>query len=225
MHNTENRKKAFLLIMTLLMIALAGCGFSEIGQRKAKEIAVQALEEKYGGEFKVVSIESKNAGSSAMKDPVYDMMVYSETIGDSFPVRIMRDGTGMSDDYEEYLYGPRIKEEVEAVPTNAEGWQLNDVFIYHNNLSEKPASADINEYKNDPEKLTVFIEAAITGNDVDTAAASLYEYVDLLQRYGYHISLDLSNADGSKRAGLGQDSSSITYDQVQESIKSLEGKK
>ena len=85
MNNNEKTKKAFLFLMMLTVtLASSGCGMLEINQKRASQIVVTNLEEKYGGDFEVRTVERKNLGVNAFKDHVYVMNVYSEELDELF---------------------------------------------------------------------------------------------------------------------------------------------
>ncbi len=72
MNNNEKTKKAFLFLMMLTVtLASSGCGMLEINQKRASQIVVTNLEEKYGGDFEVRTVERKNLGVNAFKEHVY----------------------------------------------------------------------------------------------------------------------------------------------------------
>ena len=219
--NTNGKRKIFILITTLLIFSITGCAPGEVSQRKAKELVVQNLEEKYGGEFEVRSVESKNAGSGALKDHIYEMEVYSNDINDVFPVRIHRDGSRMVDEYEEHLYKEEINKEIESVERAENGWVLNEAYAYHYNSPDLQPSKSLSEYKTNPKKIMVFVTALLTENS-DITAESLYNYIEQLQECGYHISLEVNyKGDVRNRVGINGENAYITSDQIRDVFKEL----
>ena len=223
MDRLNRKRKAFLLIMLLVTLSSTGCAAGEISQWKAQEIVLQELENKYGEEFEIRSVEKQNIGLSALKDHIYMMDIYSEEIQSTFHVEIFRDGSRIVDDYEEYKYGNQIENEIKSIERNEDGWSLKTVYARHYNIYKVTASKDIAEYKCDSQKVMVFIEAILVGNNNTGVEASLYDYLEKLQKLGYHISLNLRNGDNPKmRAGITGDNSYITIEQIHEIIEKLE---
>ena len=221
MHYINIKRKISPLIVVFLVLLSVGCVLGEISQRKAKELDVQNLEEKYGGEFEVRSVESKNAGSGALKDHIYEMEVYSNDINDVFPVRIHRDGSRMVDEYEEHFYKEEINKEIESVEKAENGWVLNEAYAYHYNSPDLQPSKSLSEYKTNPKKIMVFVTALLTENS-DITAESLYNYIEQLQEYGYHISLEVNyKGDIRNRVGINGEDAYITPDQIRDAFREL----
>ena len=153
MNYTNIKRKFSLLIVVFLVLLSVGCVPGEVSQRKAKELVVQNLEEKYGGEFEVRSVERQELGMSWMKDHIYAMEVYSKDLDGTFHVEIFRDGSRMNDSYEELKYGKQIEEEIHSIEYEEKGWALSDLGICHFNLLDKSVSQNIEEYKRNVEKL------------------------------------------------------------------------
>ncbi len=220
--NTNGKRKAFLLMTTLLMLSSAGCAPGEISQRRAKEIVVQNLEDKYGGEFEVRSVEKQELGMSAMKDHIYAMDVYSEDLDGIFHVEIFRDGSRMNDGYEELKYGKQIEEEINSIKYEEDGWALNDLSICHFNLRDKSVSQNIEEYKRNAEKLEIVIFVDIfDGNDKNTVD-SLFEFLDALQKSGYRFTVELKRNDMIDSINELSDDEFLKKEQLSQILKALE---
>ena len=199
MNYTNIKRKFSLLIVVFLVLLSVGCVPGEVSQRKAKELVVQNLEEKYGGEFEVRSVEKQELGMSAMKDHIYAMEVYSEDLDDTFHVEIFRDGSRMNDGYEELKYGKQIEDEINSIEYEENGWMLKRINIYHSNVRDNTASRDLQNYKKNAEKLVIRLFIEITGSDEDGVTTdSLFAYLNELQQSGYRLSVHLNKGENSE---------------------------
>ncbi len=220
--NTNGKRKAFLLMTTLLMLSSAGCAPGEISQRRAKEIVVQNLEDKYGGEFEVRSVEKQELGMSAMKDHIYAMDVYSEDLDGIFHVEIFRDGSRMNDGYEELKYGKQIEEEINSIKYEEDGWALKRINIYHSNVKDNTASRDLQDYKRNGEKLVIRLFIEITGNNtIDDITNSLFAYLNTLQQSGYRLSVHLEKGDNSEIINAKTDAEYIDREKISNTLAGL----
>ena len=191
MNNNEKTKKAFLFLMMLTVtLASSGCGMLEINQKRASQIVVTNLEEKYGGDFEVRTVERKNLGVNAFKDHVYVMNVYSEELDELFTVQIFRDGTNMSDNYEEHLYKKEIEKEMASIPKCEDGWTTEELEFRYRYYPNQQKSKDFNDYKRNKDKLVLRISVRIDDTS-DRVSNTLFEYIDNLQNHGYRIILNV----------------------------------
>ena len=188
---------------------------------KQKKLVVQNLEEKYGGEFEVRSVESKNVGSGAFKDHIYEMEVYSQELNGTFEVRIFRDGSRMNDGYEELKYGKQIEEEINSIQYEENGWTLKKLEVYHSNLTDKSVSIDIQDYKKNAEKLVIVIFVDISDTNDANTLDSLFDFLDTLQRAGYRISVSLDKGVSTEILNEKTDHEFIDKEQLSEALADL----
>ena len=222
MHYINIKRKISPLIVVFLVLLSVGCVLGEISQRKAKELVVQNLEEKYGGEFEVRSVEKQELGMSAMKDHIYAMEVYSEDLDDTFHVEIFRDGSRMNDGYEELKYGKQIEDEVNSVKYKENGWMLKRINIYHSNVRDKTASKDLQDYKKNAEKLVIRLFIEITGSDADRSITdSLFDYLNALQQSGYRLSVHLEKGENSEIINARTDDEYIDREKISNALTGL----
>ena len=195
MGGIDNTRKAFLLMMSTVMLASSGCGSGEVGKSKAEKIVIQNLEEKYGGDFEIRSVESKNLGSDIFRDHIYEMTVFSSAMQEEFTVKIFRDGTNMADNYENLFYEDQVRNELNDISMNEEGWQLVSFETDYSFYQNQQKSDDFEEYKRAEDKLV--IEIAIKVNDMDNErlGESIFNYINELQSLGYRISADIQYKD------------------------------
>ena len=222
MHYINIKRKISPLIVVFLVLLSVGCVLGEISQRKAKELVVQNLEEKYGGEFEVRSVEKQELGMSAMKDHIYAMEVYSEDLDGTFHVEIFRDGSRMNDGYEELKYGKQIEDEINSVEYKENGWMLKRINIYHSNVRDKTASKDLQDYKKNAEKLVIRLFIEITGSDADGSITdSLFDYLNALQQSGYRLSVHLEKGENSEIINARTDDEYIDREKISNALTGL----
>ncbi len=126
----NSRRKAFLLVMSALMVLAAGCAYHDIGKGKIKKTVIESLESYYGGSFKVKDIKKVSLDTSGgFHTKQYNLKVYSDELDEEFQVWINPDGTGMNENYEALLYQDRLKDEVESYKAEQDGWVLNFRYI------------------------------------------------------------------------------------------------
>ena len=222
MNCTNIKRKFSLLIVVFLVLLSAGCVPGEISQWRAKKLVVQNLEEKYGGEFEVRSVESKNVGSGAFKDHIYEMEVYSQELNGTFEVDIYRDGSRMNDGYEELKYGKQIEDEINSIKYTEDGWTLQELDIYHSNVSDESVSRNIQDYKNNAEKLMIELFINITNDDIDgSIAISLFKFLNTLQQSGYRFSVQLKKDGTAKIINERTDDEFVTIKQISKALKKI----
>ncbi len=191
-----NKSKAFMVLMSAMMIFSSGCGQKDVGTIKIKQCVLENLQEFYGGAFEIQSIKKNSVGYTAgLTEQVYDLDVYSESLDVTFMVRITRDGSKMADDYEKYLYGKRVEEEIDSFAKEENGWKLEKLKIDHYGLSYKKRSRDFEDYKQSLDKLEISMEAKVTGSDKETIADSLFAYLKQFQDHDYNYIMDLNYND------------------------------
>ena len=221
-NNTNKKRKVFILITVLFVLMATGCIPGEISQRKAKKLVVQNLEEKYGGEFEVRSVERQELGMSWMKDHIYAMEVYSKDLDGTFHVEIFRNGSRMNDGYEQLKYGKQIEDEIHSIKYEEKGWALSDLGICHFNLLDKSVSQNIEEYKRNVEKLEIVIFVDIfDGNDKSTVD-SLFEFLDALQKSGYRFTVELRCNDKIDSIYELSDDEFLKKEQLSQVLKALD---
>ena len=220
-NNANKKRKVFLLITVLFVLMVTGCAPGEISQWKAKKLVVQNLEEKYGGEFEVRSVERQELGMSWMKDHIYAMEVYSKDLDGTFHVEIFRNGSRMNDGYEQLKYGKQIEDEINSIEYEEEGWVLRKLIINHKNLIDRSASVDIRDYKKNADKLLIVLFIDIL-HDVNSNTDSLFAYIDALQRAGYRISVHLERNGSTEILSEKSDSEFITEEQISNALKEIE---
>lgn len=222
MSSIDNTRKAFLLMMSTVMLASSGCGSGEVSKSKAEQIVIQNLEEKYGGYFEVRSVESRNIGVNAFKDHIYAMGVYSNTLQEEFTVEIFRDGTNMSDNYEEILYNDRVEEEINKVERDENGWTLDSLETSYRDYNSQQKSSDFEDFKKDKDKLVLRGKITIREINNDVVAESLYNYIEALQNLGYRISITIHYRDKVEMLTALKRDEAVTLEAVMESISNLE---
>nr|MCR4595943.1 hypothetical protein [Lachnospiraceae bacterium] len=123
--------------------------------------------------------------------------VYSETLGDTFSVRIGSDGTDMYDDYDMHLYYDDIEQEIGSVAYDENGWSMRKLTIDRKGLTATPGCEDIAGYKSDRDRLLIVIKVDIDedADDMHMASESLYAYVNSLHDLGYRWILDIYRGD------------------------------
>jgi hypothetical protein len=221
--NSANKKrKVFLLITVLFILMVTGCAPGEISQWKAKELVVQNLEDKYGGEFEVRSVEKQELGMSWMKDHIYAMEVYSKDLDGTFHVEIFRDGSRMNDGYEKLKYGKQIEDEINSIEYEENGWMLKRINIYHSNVRDKTASKDLQDYKKNAEKLVIRLFIEIMGSDADRSITdSLFDYLNALQQSGYRLSVHLEKGENSEIINARTDDEYIDREKISNALTGL----
>ena len=221
--NSANKKrKVFLLITVLFVLMVTGCAPGEISQWKAKKLVVQNLEEKYGGEFEVRSVERQELGMSWMKDHIYAMEVYSKDLDGTFHVEIFRDGSRMNDGYEELKYGKQIEDEINSIEYEEKGWTLRKLTISHSNIEDKTPSRNIEDYKRNPKKITIDLFIDITGCEfVEVTAASLFDFLNTLQNAGYRFSVQIKKDGISEILNEMTDAEFVNVEQISNALKKI----
>jgi hypothetical protein len=222
MHYINIKRKISLLIVVFLVLLSVGCVPGEVSQRKAKELVVQNLEEKYGGEFEVRSVEKQELGMSTMKDHIYAMEVYSEDLDNTFHVEIFRDGSRMNDGYEELKYGKQIEDEINSIEYEEKGWTLRKLTISHSNIEDKTPSRNIEDYKRNPKKITIDLFIDITGYEfVEVTAASLFDFLNTLQNAGYRFSVQIKKDGISEILNEMTDAEFVNVEQISNALKKI----
>ena len=178
---SEKKRVVYVLIMALMMLCVSGCAEKDIGKTRAKRMVLKNLEDHYGGDFGVMSIESKSIGELAFLDRVYALEVYSEELDETIRVQLKPDGSWMNDNFEVIRYGDDVEEEIASFELQAEGWEITEQrieqFLYYSKYDDEDYSTDYEAYKRADRKLYVYTDADITGTDNDAIAESIYAYL------------------------------------------------
>ena len=181
-NNTSKKKRiGYVLMIALMMLCVSGCVEKDIGKIRAKRMVLKNLEDHYGGDFDVMSIERKSIGVSALQDHIYALEVYSEELDETISVQLKRDGSWMTDNFEVIRYGDDVEEEIASFELHAEGWEITEQriehFLYYPKYDDEDYSTDYEAYKRADDKLYVSTDADITGTDNDAIAESIYAYL------------------------------------------------
>ena len=150
------------------------------------------------------------------------MEVYSQELNGTFEADIYRDGSRMTDGYEELKYGKQIKDEIESIKYTENGWILQELYIYHSNVRDTSVSRNVQDYKNNAEKLMIEIFIDITNNDTNRDTAdSLFEFLNALQQSGYRFSVQLKKDGTAKIINERTDAEFITKEQISNALKKI----
>ena len=188
----KNRSKAYVFMMSMLMVLTSCSPVKDIGTTKIKKIVNDNLVEYYGGTFDIKKIEKKAIGvtGGGLKDQVYELEVYSDELGQTFSVRIQRDGSRMEDDFEKYKYMEEFNNEVDSISRNEQGWRASEINKFQTTLTSEERSADYEDYKKS-DKMWVTVYVDVTGNDTETIAETIYEYSKELGNHGFRWIINL----------------------------------
>lgn len=109
---TKVKRLRHILIL-LILLFLSGCGLRELSAKQAKEKILATLEQKYGEEFKIETIEKENIGQN------FSRLRWKATVrndkGATFRTILNTDGTCAADEYAGILFGTQILETAENI--------------------------------------------------------------------------------------------------------------
>ena len=228
MKESKRTKFVFAIIAVLVLAGavliirnLKAIGLIEISKSQAKRIAVSELQEKYGGEFEVRSIEKVNEGVGAFRDHVYRMEVYSEQLDETFSAEILRNGSFMGDNYEEYLYRDKVSSEIGSLHPDENGWKIRELEPDYSFYKGQQKSRDFEDYKRDSEKLFLRIETDIDDPGNAKTVESLFEYFDNLQKLGYRIAIHMYYGDNHEIISIWDPDETDTIEDFRTAISNL----
>ena len=188
----KNRSKAYVFMMSMLMVLTSCSPVKDIGTTKIKKIVNDNLVEYYGGTFDIKKIEKKAIGVTAggLKDQVYELEVYSDELGQTFSVRIQRDGSRMEDDFEKYKYMEEFNNEVDSISRNEQGWNVTKIYKDQTTLTSEERNRGYEEYKQS-DKASISVKIDVTGDDIENIASTIYDYTNELGNHGFRWLIDL----------------------------------
>ncbi len=199
--NDKNSKKskAFIAVMSTLMVLASGCAYHDIGKVKIKKTVIENLESYYGGSFEVTDIEKVTLDTSGgFNTKQYNLNVYSDELDEEFKVWINLDGTDMNENYEALLYQDQLESEVSGYEAEQNGWLLKNVEIKHYDVGDTERGLSYEGYKATG-KVVVRVDIDVTGTDMETVAQSIYKYIEILQSNPYKWRVDLTHNGSSGR--------------------------
>jgi hypothetical protein len=180
----EETKKAGVLIVTLSILNLLGCGY--LDKDTAKTIEAK-LHEKYGNSFAVTSIGNRYGTGS--NDTVTAFCQSDEDDSFSFTVKMISDKTLLFDDYVERSVCTKISQMIE------DSFVINSVKVFAfvsvfggNKSESNDASITIDEYISscNPSGFSadIILEDSCISSNLNNAVITIYNsFVEIKNRY------------------------------------------
>ena len=187
-----DRRLITILLGAVMVFSLFGCGNKAVlGKGKFSEqdivpVMESRLNQKYGEDFKVSSVEKGDDGVDFSKSYYLADAVCSSN-GVAFKLRIETDGSGISDNYEGYLYKSEIEKEIADLFSEARGLQSSGLTVEF--LFSDSASKTIDKYKKTGNAVVQTSIKVDAGTAADAADAA-FDLINALQDDGYGYSLD-----------------------------------
>ena len=178
--------KYFLLIASVMLMIL-GCGKKEYSEKKIAEIVKSSLQKKYGTEFTVCSVE-EGERSMWLDKPYYVAECMDAAKVGPFWVTIAKDGTGMKDNYEGYLYQDEIETEVKEILSDTKTVSCKNYYMGYTGTEEKSGSFRKYVESGSVTLIGDFSAGAVSARD---AADLSFAFIDSFQKKGYGISINI----------------------------------
>lgn len=203
--------------------SFAGCNSNDVGSKEIKAIVLDNLEKYYGGDFEIRSIKKNNVGVTAgFKDRIYDLQVYSGEENAVFNVRIFRDGSNMSDDFEKTRYMKTAKREIERFACTEDGWTLTKLDIRHYGMINEARSNSFDEYKSSDYKLKVNIKLSVESRNIEETSKSIYSYLKQFHDNNYNYVVDVKYGDKSVTIKDLHNDNAVNTESIEKALKELE---
>ncbi len=214
---TEGQKVLLYILVPIFILLLLS-----MAKRQFLGLKVMYdLHNYYGGSFWTTKVEKhKTTSSGGFPGSRYSMEVYSFELDEKIKVTTNSLGSDVNDDYEKYLYGDRLSEEVNSYYAEENGWKLSDVDVKYYEVGDERRGLSYEGYKATG-KVLVKAKIDITGSNLYAISDSIYNYIKLFDGEPYKWRVDIYYGGQSYMISQLYSEQEVSKEDLDEGLKSL----